>query len=353
MKNQLLLAISIICIHLYMPARAQEQNTALPAGFRSLNYSTQLPENLLYTKSVVFVNTSVQSGKNSWKELAQQAHSTFREAGVDAVAYYYFDDVKAGRDASRQLAEELKRREVQNVIVLSQGTRRITLLIAPFNGESTFVSNGQAAYKQEAVGSDQLFIEFGKAAYRSGLEAQNHLITDQPEFFVGAGNVIRGKRFEAFAQDLKLDKLAVPKFQEHDMMQQEDVGPGNNIAEQVERSNQSLEAIMADYPYEYELVDPAIEEDKLRQNGYQYILLKLHTSKDHIQDMLGYKAQPDNTQKVGSETESSKVSVFKYYVKHIYTGDVYLGNVWDADEDWSEALSNYIRNMKEGLNIGK
>lgn len=351
MKKQFLFAISLLYMHVCVFAWAQKQNTDLPPGFRSLNYSTQLPENLLYTKSVVFVNTPVQSGKNNWKELARQAHAAFREAGVDAVAYYYFDDVKAGRDASRQLAEELKKREVQNVIVVSQGARRMMLLIAPFNGENTFVSSGQAAYKQEAVGSDQLFIEFGKVAYRSSLEVQNHLINDQPEFFVGAGNVIRGRRFEAFAQDLKLDKLAVPQFQENDMILKGDAG--SDVTAQVEQSNQNLEAIMADYPYEYDLVDPTIEEDKLRQNGYQYILLRLHTTKEHIQDMLGYKTQPNTKQQAEAVTGATGGSVYKYYVKHIYTGDVYLGNTWDADEDWSDALSNYIRNMKEGLNIGK
>lgn len=351
MKKLLLSAICLLCAHLFAPVLAQEKSISLPAGFRALNYTSQLPEKLFYTKSVVFVNTPAQSEKNSWKDLAQQAHSTFREAGVDAVAYYFFDDVRAGRDASRQLSEELTKREVQNIIVISQRDRGFTLLITPFNGETSFASNGQEAYKQEARGSDQLFLEFEKAAYRSGLEVQNHLINDQPEFFVGAGNVIRGKRFEAFAQDLKLDKLAVPKFQEADIVQ-DGFNQDENVAQQIEQHNQNLENVMAEYPYEYDLVDPTIEEDKLRQNGYQYILLKLHTTKDHIQDMLGYKAQLDNKAKVGQQLDSIQTPVYKYYVKHIYTGDVYLGNVWDANKNWSDALSDYIRNMKDSLNIG-
>lgn len=353
MKKPFLSVICLLCVLLFIPAQAQKENVVLPAGFRSLNYSAQLPENLFHTKSVVFINAPVQSGKNTWMDLARQAHSTFRESGVDAVAYYLFDDVKAGRDASRQLAEDLKKREVQNIIVVSQGERKVALLITPFNGEGSFVSDGQEAYKQEAVGSDQLFIEFGKAAFRSGLEVQNYLINDQPEFFVGAGNVIKGKRFEAFAQDLKLDKLAVPKFQESDIMQHDDVNPADDIAQQIERSNQNLEAIMAHYPYQFDLVDTTIEEDKLRQNGYQYILLKLHTTKDHIQSMLGYNAQPDSRQEGVQGADTSKGAIYKYYVKHIYTGDIYLGNTWDADEDWKTALSNYIQNMKEGLNVGK
>ena len=132
-----------------------------------------------------------------------------------------------------------------------------------------------------------------------------------------------GKRAEGFAQDLKLDKLAIPRFETAD--------------------DSVLAQVMEPYPYEYDLVDPQIPEDELRQKGYQFILLNLHTQAANIRKMLGYQDQ--------ANAPSGK-PVYKYYVKHIYTGDVYLGNTWDADPNWRTALINHLRSMKQDMTIG-
>ncbi len=343
----LTLCLIFVCVSL----RAQEES-AVPAGFRTLQFNIAIPESLLRTKSVVFISTSPNAKPDDWKAVAAEAHPAFRKAGIDAVAYYYLGDVRAGRDASRQLIAEMQKREIQNIIVLSQQGREAALLILPFNDETNFVSGKQSAYKLESPGLDQLLIEFQKAVLRSGLEVENHLINDRAEFFVGAGKVFKGKRFEAFAQDLKLDKLAVPSFAEGNMPQSmlasNEAIPADQI---ITKSNEQLKVVMEAYPYEYALVDPQLAEDKIRQSGYQYLLLRLHTTPAHIKDMLGYQVKPGD-KSAASQTPGASTPVYKYYVKHIYTGDVYVGTTWEADEDWQTALSNYIRQMKKELNIG-
>lgn len=381
MKKLFSLIVGILIGCTVIPASAQDENMTLTAGIRFLNIKDKLPENLLYTKSVVFVSVPRKPGTSlwgNWKEFASQSHNSFRQTGVDAVAYYYLKDVEAGREASEKLMEELKKREVQNIIFLNhvqlkvagKATERFALLITPFNGESSFISHGQEAYRLEAENPEKLFSKFEKDVFRKGLEVQNHLINDKPEFFIGAGNIIKGKRFEGFARDLKLDKLAVPGFEENDVPQdQSGDSARKNLEKETETSNEAakrdsltLKSIMAAYPYKYDLVDPELEEERLRQEGFQFILLRLHTTGEHIKEMLGYKIKPDEKEnitlkqdgtKVASQHIPAKVPVYKYYIKHIYTGDVYLGNSWDADEDWQEALTNYISNMKKDLNIGK
>jgi len=44
-----------------------------------------------------------------------------------------------------------------------------------------------------------------------------------------------------------------------------------------------------------------------------------------------------------------RAPVYKYYIKHIYSGDVYLGTGWDADETWQEALQNHMDNLLKAL----
>ncbi|MDF9799983.1 hypothetical protein OKW21_005246 [Catalinimonas alkaloidigena] len=371
----------ILCCITLMPLMAQEEDMVFPAGLRFLDYNNNLPDNLLHTKSVVFVDVPVKSGtslRGDWQALAKEGHRAFKNAGIDAVAYYNLGDVEAGKDASIKLAEELKSRQIENIILLSQvqlriagkDAERFAILITDFNEESSFISHGQEAYKEVAKDTEKLFKQFDRDIRKSGMTSQNHLIADQPEFFTGAGNIVKGRRAQGFAQDLKLDKLAVPQFEEATIPDSRPGGNANKNLEKeivknnknVKRNNLTLKEIMNDYPYEYALVDPSTEEDKIRQDGYQFILLRLNTTGENIKEMLGYEVDPSETDYVTLHQNGgnikmrhipAKAPVYKYYIKHIYTGDVYLGNPWDADESWEEALANYIGNMKKDLNIGR
>jgi hypothetical protein len=133
--------------------------------------------------------------------------------------------------------------------------------------------------------------------------------------------------------------------------------------ERLPRDNRSLEAVMQEYPYEYGQVDydPA-KEDALRTAGYQYVLLRLYSTGEHIRKMLEYDMEADETEYVTLKKDGNQMKlrtipkdapVYKYYIKHIYSGDVYLGKPWDADEEWEHALGNYIINMKKELNVGR
>ncbi len=363
------------------PLLAQEEDMVFPAGLRFLDYNNQLPDNLLHTKSVVFVDVPNRSGtslRGDWQGLAREAHQTFKDAGIDAVAYYNLGDVEANTDVSSQLSQVLKQRQIENIIVLSQiklkvagkDTERYAVLITDFNEEPSFISHGQTAYKEVAKDSDKLFKQFNRDIRKSGMSSQNHLIIDQPEFFTGAGNIIKGRRHENFAQDLKLDKLAVPRFMEASIPDKRPGGNANkNLEKEIEKNNKkvnrnnlNLENIMKKYPYEYALVDPTIDEDQLRQQGYQFILKRLNTTGEHVKEMLGYELKAAEKDYITIKQDGLKLTmrhipakapVYKFYIKHIYTGDVYLGTPWDADELWEDALANYINNMKKDLNIGR
>lgn len=306
---------------------AQTDTTNLPEAFRFATVGDQLPAELLHTKSVVFVDVIDAAGRRrgDWKELAREVHGTFKDLGIDAVAYYYWPDANAGPDAARQLAKQLNQRYIENIIYLAhdQSTKEYVLLTAPFDTENPFVDRQKGAFRLVAGTPATLARQLDNIVRRSGLEKQNFLVIDVPEFFVGSGNVIRGNRAEGFAQDLKLDKLAIPRF-------------GNE-------QDSALLRIMKPYPYEYALVDASRSEDELRQDGYQYILRRLHTREENIREMLGYPAG------AGAGQEP----VYKYYVKHIYTGDVYLGNAWDANASWQTALINHLRNMRDDMTMGQ
>ncbi|MGB3851066.1 MAG: hypothetical protein WA958_13935 [Tunicatimonas sp.] len=308
---------------------AQSDTTNLPEAFRfATTTGDQLPPELLHTKSVVFVDVIDAAGRRrgDWKALAREVHGTFKDLGIDAVAYYYWPDANAGPDATRQLAKQLNQRYIENIIYLShdQSAKEYTLLIARFDTENPYVNREKKAFLMVAGTPATLARQLDNTVRRSGLEKQNFLVIDVPEFFVGSGNVIRGNRAEGFAQDLKLDKLAIPRF-----------GDARDSA---------VVRIFEPYPYEHALVDANRSEDELRQDGFQYILQRLRTREGNIKQMLGYSTESGAT---------NQEPVYKYYVKHIYTGDVYLGNAWDADASWESALINHLRNMRDDMTMGR
>jgi hypothetical protein len=51
------------------------------------------------------------------------------------------------------------------------------------------------------------------------------------------------------------------------------------------------------------------------------------------------------------KTIPSQTPVYKFYFRHIDSGNVYLGTKWDADITWQDALNNHIRGLKAELKI--
>ncbi|HLZ15896.1 MAG TPA: hypothetical protein VKQ08_02605, partial [Cyclobacteriaceae bacterium] len=84
----------------------------------------------------------------------------------------------------------------------------------------------------------------------------------------------------------------------------------------------------------------------------------VHTRGDVARDMLGY----DVTQTASSlltnyfleaepkvKTIPSKRTIYKFYFKNTEYGNIFLGNKWDADETWQDALRNHVLGLRAEL----
>ena len=157
-----------------------------------------------------------------------------------------------------------------------------------------------------------------------------------------------------------MPKFPVPEVGDH---------PGgiinNQIAKEMEReankarsNNRQLAGMMKDiYPFDYGLIESVPDDlQELRKDGYQFILLKMHASGETIKRLLDYEINPNQDQYVTQKRPTGgnmiirripkEAPVYKYYIQHISSGRVYLGEQWDADELWSDALENHINNLK-------
>jgi len=356
-------------------AQEDKVNTA---GFSFLDYKFELPEDLLSSKSIVIVSVPIQdkntSERGDWESFSEIAHIQFRKMGIDAIGYYFIDDLKAGRDATITYAKSMKKRNVKNVILLNRRlikingaeTERFVIIITPFNGKASYLNHGQQAWRTQSEDLEGAFKVLGKEVYKSSQPKTNFLITDLPELFTDT-DMIYGRRFGVNCRDLKVDKLGVPKFRKVEIPESRPGGLINSNIEKeimkyntkVDSNNEQLENIMKDYPFKYEILDASTDDDFYRE-GFQYVLLKLNTTGVTIRELLDFKMDYTETDYItikateyGTTLQSIPVNarVNKFYVRHLYTKDVYTGRKWDADESWQDALRNFIRNMKDEFKI--
>lgn len=292
----------------------------------------QLPEKLLMTRSAVFYTYTFTS-----KELAT-IQKSFQQSGIDAVVYFETDLLVAGKDPAFSLATYLARRDITNLIIFQKDAGGYKVFITPFNVKDNFVEQNQYAWS----GTDKVLDDLVKKIYlaSSRLKRENLLINDYPETELTI-DPIKGRRSEFFAIDLKVDQLAVPR-----------TGDGEK--------DKILEELFTNWPYKYKLTESGILERDLRKQGFLYVLCFIHTRGSVAKNLLGYETKDSETA-IASVTYPNGLPqvknipadarVYKFYFKHIDSGNVFLGTKWDADTTWDQALKNHLMAFKSELKI--
>lgn len=301
--------------------------------YARLEHSPNMPEKLLSTRSIVVYPSTMTDVE------LDKIQKSFQETGIDAIAYYDIDLVLAGTDVRRALGFYLNKRTVNNIVFFRKAGNEYSTLITLYNEKTTFVEKGQSAWYAQDPDLEELLKKIYRTASNS-LTRQNFLINDHPEkeLFI---NPIAGRRSEFFAIDLKVDQLAVPKFDN-------------------EQVDAKLAELFAEYPFKYQLTEAGLSERELRSKGFLYTLCFVHTRGSIARALLGYdvskpvtafasvtfaEGQPRFTNIPAEEM------VYKFYFKHIESGNVFLGTRWDAHTEWDEALRNHLTAFKTELKV--
>jgi hypothetical protein len=139
---------------------------------------------------------------------------------------------------------------------------------------------------------------------------------------------------------VKSFKVAVPKF-------------GN------EKDDAVLEQLLKEYfPVKYELVDPVLTERELESKGFITVLRFVHTRGIVAKQILDYDLSQMATSiasvaMVNGEAQLKTIpaeeTIYKFYIKHLEYGNLFLGNKWDADRTWQAALANHLQLMRMDL----
>jgi hypothetical protein len=332
--------------------------------------SSFLPKELLSTKTIVIISIHEENNtqiRGDWEELSEAAHFYISRLGIDPVVYYYVDDMIAGYDVTRAITAEMLQRDIKNILLLSKddinGRPQYIGVITAFNQQPSFVSHSQSAWKSQTSDLEILFRNLARSIDNADLVKENLLILEKPEFFSGV-KILKGRRSETFNTDLRIDQIAIPVFEQLPLP--ENSTAGNIMLEAINekneenlRKNAELEQIMSRYPYNFKILPYQYDERKLLTQGCQFVLLKLTSSGRNVRRMLGYEVndqvdelitmRKDELGNVQVKAIPIDAMVTKYYVKHINSGDVYLGEQWDGDDNWSSALKNHLNLLLEKL----
>jgi hypothetical protein len=295
------------------------------------------PAGLLASRTAVFYDQSV-----TFAELAE-LQGGFQQIGIDAVAYFDVDKVTAGLEPSRAFAAYLNSRQIKFIVLFRKRDQEFECLYTPFNSLPSFVMPQQPAWRVANAQLRELIMTTYRDAWLTQ-KKENYLINDLPETNIVVP-VITGRRSELYPLDLKTDNIAIVK-----------------VADPVVQAE--VEAMLnAVYPYpgKIKFIDsvPDVEKD-LRRQGMQFIMHVVHCRGKTARDLLGYDITrgesaygsltfPNGTPQV--KTIPVETPVYKFYIKHVESGNVFLGKKWDADESLVQAMKNHIMVYKSDQNL--
>jgi hypothetical protein len=327
-----------------------------------LQRDQKLPETLLSSRTVVMINTgSEQLISGEWREKAIELHKFLVTVKVDPVAYFYWQDFKAGRTATANFTAMLNGRAIQNVILFDYfpdtATSDFAIKITSYDAEKSPFADGQSSWMLEGNEIREMVRILGQDIIRADMPYENFLIADFPEFFDDT-RLLPKRRFPVYTTDIRIEKLAVPLFDSIEVNKPETV-PQNIMREinaynmKVASNNRELRQIMSAYPYKYDLVPYRDDGRFYFSNGFQFLMMGVHARGNTLRKMLAYELTRNETHYISVHTVDGKSTakkfaadqpVHKFYIQHTISGNVYIGDAWDAGATWQEGLKNYIDN---------
>ena len=292
-----------------------------------------ISEEVLSKRSVVLYSYLLTA-----KEIST-THENLIRSGIDAIAYFKTDAVLAGGDIIQSYADYFKKREVSNLVIIQKLKSGYTIYITSFNGKEDLVDPDQSTWKGQSPTLNEALTEVYRSALASN-KKKNFLINEVAETDLPV-KVIVGQRAENFAYDLKVDMLAIPKFNDATL-------------------DKELEELLKMYPFRTQLVGHNVSDKELRNQGFLYVLCFVNTRSGIARELLGYPVRKSESAFVSVsypdgqlqlKTIPADIPVFKFYVRHIDSGNVFLGTKWDAETTWQQALQNFIKGFRAELRL--
>jgi hypothetical protein len=308
-----------------MRALAQTVPVSESLFFSKLNYNNVLPTKLLSGRTLLVYDVDVTN-----KDLIMIQQS-LASTGIDASLALEVEKIMGGHEVTKALTTILQKREISNLIFFRKGGQQYRCIATAFNGKPSLISAQQSAWQASNYSLSALLQQLNREAL-ANFKKQNLLINEEPETELVL-SIYSGSCIESFTIDLRADRTAVRLS-------------GRSEEDEI------LKNICKQYPFKMEFVADSISDVELRQKGFWYVLNSVCAHEPIAKELLQYpaKVQPTLPQTTQQATIIDE-KVYKFYFKKLEFDNVYVGKQWDADKDWTQALTSLFQNLRKELNI--
>lgn len=305
----------------------------------SLTVVEDLPQELLSSKTMVLVKVPSKSNnpeiRGEWKSMCKIAQKGFHKSGIDAVAYYYIDDVISGPESYPAFLDAFDNRNLSHAAILEYDGKNYTLTILKLKDRTYLIKENQEAWRITGTDLTKMFGDLYRKAANSRQPHTNLLIIETPEYGQLV-DVITGKRAEYYDLNLSSFTLGITAFTDTAQINQ----------------------VMKNYPYKWTYVPDDFDAKELRSDGIQYVLYFVNSTAKSAKTMLEYPFTPSETAYISEvvidgksqiTSQNINANVYKFYIKQLSSKNTFIGKRWDAGYTWQEALTNYIYNLRNEL----
>ena len=294
----------------------------------------QLPETLVTARSIVVMDLPLEKEgeflmRGNWKKDAATIQKNLALMGVDAIAYLHAGDWNASATGKATFQEFFRKRKTTHLIVFSKTQEGLFSL--SINSFETLASQ----WNTTGGSLNQTLFRLGKEIKKRDFAIENFLALPNPDIVTDVP-ITSWTASTTFPSQIGRSAVGVAKFD-------------------TDEENNRLKAILESYPFEYELIDYTNNEDAFRQ-GYQYVLLRMSTAGESIQNLLNYQVGINETDYISTVVADSTTTrlktipvgafVYKFYFRHTVNHEAFVGRHWDADLTWEDALRNFVLNLR-------
>jgi hypothetical protein len=325
---------TVLCVLAIMRFLYAQPADPLSLIQKNLIPGESVPMELLARKSILLYDPTIE------QNILNQIQPGFQAAGIDAVLHYPMDMPLSNKDVNVEFVKYLNGRDIQFIIFLRKSGNQYEFIFAPYNKTVAWFEAETPVWKITGIDLNETLLSIRRTAMASQ-KKKNLLINEIPETELHL-NPVAGNHYEFYAIDLRVDKLAIIKT-------------GDTQADQ-----QLEEFFKVNYPLAFTFFDAGSDEREIRNKGYLYLLEFIHCNAYSAMKLLGYDTSvPAHTlSSISFENGSLQIralpasaNIYKFYFKHLENGNIYLGQRWDASEDWMQALVNQIAGLKAELKI--
>jgi hypothetical protein len=306
-----------------------------------------LPVGFFEGKSVVVVSTDPGARPVvTWQQLADSVHTHLVAAGADPIAYFELEQVALSEARQADFAKAFAQRQVKNVILVTRKKESLSIHVGPFSGDGKIIATTSLF---GIVGKNWADAGAQLAASAQATRTKNLLVLDVAEFPL-ISNQETAQSEQKFLPrnplNLEVFKLGIPlegssaetgflSFFRYDLLGK---SAESILAEQNVQKSQIQDIFERLYPHQIEWLTEPRTNDQLVKDKVQFLLVKVEGRQADLMASMGLEP---------IEGDQGSLTVVKYYIKLIVRDELYIGPEWDADQDWSVALTKFLTNLKK------